>query len=55
LCDLTYQAVPLLMRELHVFAVRYFVFAVRNPALGPRGEEVCGALAAAFEAIARVT
>lgn len=43
------------MHELYVFVVRFFVFAVKNPHLGSRSQEICSAVVSAYEAIGKVT
>lgn len=45
------SVVPILLRELHLTVIRYFLFAVRNTELGTRSEEICTALVQAFQTI----
>lgn len=46
------DAVPNVMRELHLMVTRFFLFAARNPLLGSRGESVCKATKKAFSTVA---
>lgn len=46
-------AVPLLLRELHLLIIRFFLFAVKNHDLGGRSEDICMAIVSAFEAICK--
>ena len=46
-------AVPLLLRELHILIIRFFLFAVKNNDLGGRSEDICMAIVSAFEAICK--
>jgi hypothetical protein len=46
-------AVPLLLRELHILVIRFFLFAVKNSELGGRSEDICLAIVSAFEAICK--
>jgi hypothetical protein len=46
-------AVPLLLRELHILVIRFFLFAVKNSELGGRSEDICQAIVSAFEAICK--
>eukprot|EP01035_Chromulina_nebulosa_P020501 gene20501-26595_t len=48
------EAVPQLMHELYLFVVRFFVFAVKNPHLGSRSEEICSAIVGAYQAIGKL-
>eukprot|EP01032_Pedospumella_encystans_P016306 gene16306-18606_t len=46
-------AVPLLLRELNLLIIRFFLFAVKNHDLGGRSEDICMAIVSAFEAICK--
>lgn len=46
-------AVPLLLRELHILVIRFFLFAVKNSELGGRSEDICLAIVSVFEAICK--
>ena len=44
-------AVPVIMKELHLMVVRFFLFAFKNAHLGACGENVCRAMFSAYEVI----
>lgn len=46
-------AVPLLLRELHILIIRFFLFAVKNTDLGGRSEDICLAIVSVYDAICK--
>lgn len=46
-------AVPLLLRELNILIIRFFLFAVKNADLEGRSEDICIAIVSVFEAICK--
>lgn len=45
------EAVTILMKQLHLFVVRFFIFAVRNNRLSSQADSVCGSLCQAITTI----
>lgn len=48
------EAVPLVIRNIHVVITRYFIYAAKNPFLGSRGESVCNAIKEAYESVGNI-
>jgi hypothetical protein len=45
------SAIPGILREMHLMLLRFFIFSVKNPLLGLKGEAVCGATMKVFRFI----
>lgn len=48
------EVVPDILRELHITITRYFIFAIKNPHLGTRGEAICNAVKKVYDSIGSV-
>lgn len=46
-------AVPLLLREVNILIIRFFLFAVKNADLEGRSEDICIAIVSVYEAICK--
>lgn len=47
-------ALPFIIRELHLFVVRFFMYSYKCPNLSSKGEVVCKSVLSAFESIAQI-